>query len=651
MDYRREIDGLRTLAVLPVVLFHAGVSSFSGGFVGVDIFFVISGYLITGILLSELECGRFSITNFYERRARRILPALFLIMAISIPFAWAAMLPSDMESFSKSVLAVSLFFSNVLFYREVGYFSATADEKPLLHTWSLAVEEQFYIFFPLLLLFVWRNRKDWLLGVVAVMAVMSLLLSEWGWRHNPEANFYLLPARVWELMVGALCAFFAARGYERPNNVASMVGLLAVCGSVFLYGNNVPSPSVFMLVPVLGAALIILYGKSGTFAARILGARFLVGIGLISYSVYLWHQPLFAFARILNSGEPHLWFMVFLSVVSVVLAYFTWRYVEQPFRNKALFDRKKIFTLSFLMIGLFASLGQLGARSEGFKQRFEVPLPISMNQFKLPSRADGYCFYSFNESDLPVDGSATFCRLTGEASENSKPSVLLFGDSFVAQWEPFFKRFSQDYAFAVDSVTTNWCFPAFEDHFTAPRGHKSIEQCRLNRAWVKEHVADYDVLVLSAAWYQVEEKGFRDDVADVVDYVLNHTDAKVVIIDAPVLFERRSVEDALYGKRVAIRPEREKTAKAAVLWQAFENQYADNDRVLMLSKEDMGLLKAVDFKTDDGYPYSLDGKHVSVYGALKLYKSASENGGLLSMLEFFKAEDPVSQNIARENNH
>ncbi|WP_430462636.1 acyltransferase family protein [Thalassolituus sp. LLYu03] len=649
MDYRREIDGLRALAVLPVVLFHAGVPAFSGGFVGVDIFFVISGYLITGILLSELDSGRFSIVSFYERRARRILPALFLIMALCIPFAWASMLPSDMEAFSKSVLAVSLFFSNILFYREVGYFSAAADEKPLLHTWSLAVEEQFYIFFPLLLLFIWRYRKEWLFGVLSLLAVMSLLLSEWGWRNNPEANFYLLPARVWELMVGALCAFLAGRGYERPNNAAALVGLTAVCGSIFLYGNDVPSPSVFMLMPVLGAAFIILFGKSGTFVAQILGARVLVAIGLISYSIYLWHQPLFAFSRIMNSGEPHLWQMVLLSVASVVLAYLTWRYVEQPFRNKTSFNRKRIFTLSFLMIALFSFLGQFGAVSEGFKQRFDVPLPISLNQFRLPSRADGYCFYSFNESELPVEKSATFCRLTDEASDDSKLSVLLFGDSFVAQWEPFFKRFSMDHDFTVDSVTTNWCFPAFEDHFTAPRGHKSIEQCRLNRAWVRGELENYDVLVISAAWYQVQEKGFGEDVAGVVDYVLNHTDAKVVIIDTPVLFERRSVEDALYGKEVAVRPERDKTATAAVLWRALERQYADNSRVMLLSKQMMGLLEAIDFKTDDGYPYSLDGKHVSVYGALKLYKSASDNGRLSPMLEFFREEVTKSQNLANEN--
>ena len=208
MKYRREIDGLRALAVLPVIFFHAGFEAFSGGFVGVEVFFVISGYLITTIILSELEQGKFSILNFYERRARRILPALFLVMLVCIYFAWVWLLPSDMKKFSLSLVAVSVFASNILFWRESGYFDTDTALKPLLHTWSLAVEEQYFVLFPLFLMLLWRLGKRWILIILATVFVASLSLAQWGAYAQPDTAFYLLPTRGWELLIGAFAAFY-----------------------------------------------------------------------------------------------------------------------------------------------------------------------------------------------------------------------------------------------------------------------------------------------------------------------------------------------------------------------------------------------------------------------------------------------------------
>lgn len=211
MDYRREIDGLRALAVLPVILFHAGFRTFSGGFVGVDVFFVISGYLITTIILAELEQGKFSIINFYERRARRILPALFLVMFACLPFAWLWLLPQDMDSFSQSLIAVSVFASNILFWKTSGYFDTAAELKPLLHTWSLAVEEQYYLFFPLFLMLAWRLSRRWILPLLGVSFVASLTAAQWNSAAKPMAAFFLLPTRGWELLIGAFVAFFFSK--------------------------------------------------------------------------------------------------------------------------------------------------------------------------------------------------------------------------------------------------------------------------------------------------------------------------------------------------------------------------------------------------------------------------------------------------------
>jgi peptidoglycan/LPS O-acetylase OafA/YrhL len=202
VNYRAEIDGLRALAVLSVILFHAGFDGFGGGFVGVDVFFVISGYLITTIIISELNEGQFSLVNFYERRARRILPALFFTIILCIPFAWFWLLPSDLRDFSQSLIAVPIFSSNILFWRESGYFHAAAELKPLLHTWSLAVEEQYYIFFPLFLMFFWRLGKFWISALLSVVFVVSLAVAQWASVEMPEAAFFLLPTRGWELLIG-----------------------------------------------------------------------------------------------------------------------------------------------------------------------------------------------------------------------------------------------------------------------------------------------------------------------------------------------------------------------------------------------------------------------------------------------------------------
>jgi peptidoglycan/LPS O-acetylase OafA/YrhL len=208
MNYRREIDGLRALAVLPVILFHAGFETFSGGFVGVDVFFVISGYLITTIILTELEQGKFSLINFYGRRALRILPALFLVMLVCIQFAWFWLLPSDMKGFSQSLVTVSVFASNILFWRKSGYFDTASELKPLLHTWSLAVEEQYYILFPLFLMLFWGRGKRWMLVTLGLVSIASLAVAQWAAYAKPAVAFYLLPTRAWELLIGALAAFY-----------------------------------------------------------------------------------------------------------------------------------------------------------------------------------------------------------------------------------------------------------------------------------------------------------------------------------------------------------------------------------------------------------------------------------------------------------
>ena len=381
MKYRAEIDGLRALAVVPVILFHAGFELFKGGFVGVDVFFVISGYLITTILIEDIENNRFSVVNFYERRARRILPALFLVMLVCLPFAWMWMYSSQMKEFSQSLVAVILFASNILFWWESGYFDAAAEEKPLLHTWSLAVEEQYYVLFPIFLILAWRFGKNRVFWMIVVMAAISLLLSEWGWRNKATANFYLAPTRAWELFSGSIAAFVVQKQGVQKNNFLAMSGLAAIIFSIFVFDEATPFPSVYALVPVLGVVLLVLYADTGTLAAKLLSTKVFVSIGLISYSAYLWHQPFFAFARIALDGHPSPYLMAALSIVSVALAYLSWRFIEKPFRNPKIFSKTVLFIFALIGMVLFLSVGLIGHYKNGFS--FHNNLQSNVDTSKL----------------------------------------------------------------------------------------------------------------------------------------------------------------------------------------------------------------------------------------------------------------------------
>lgn len=432
LKYRSEIDGLRALAVVPVILFHAGFELFSGGFVGVDVFFVISGYLITTIILSELEQDKFSILNFYERRARRILPALFLVMLVCIPFAWFSLLLNDMKDFSQSLVAVSLFLSNILFLGESGYFDTAAEVKPLLHTWSLAVEEQYYVLFPLFLMLFWKFGRRWILFTLGLVLFASLALAQWAAYAEPAAAFYLLPTRAWELLIGAFAAFYLLQANRKDfgkvlSELGGWLGVAFIFFSVFAYSKATPFPGLYALLPTLGTLLIILFATQQTNVGKFVGNKVFVGIGLISYSAYLWHQPLFAFARHQGSTEPSQTIFFVLSASSLFLAYFSWKYVESPFRLRNKIPRKYVIYFGLTGSVLFISLGMLGILSNGFESR------LNNHQREL---------LSFNSYDFQETYRLGECFLNAEQppaefkkicfSEGGSDSILLWGDSHAA---------------------------------------------------------------------------------------------------------------------------------------------------------------------------------------------------------------------------
>jgi len=445
MDYRREIDGLRAIAVLPVILFHAGFEIFSGGFVGVDVFFVISGYLITTIILAELEKGNFSIVNFYERRARRILPALFLVMLTCIPFAWFLLIPSDMKDFSQSLVTVSVFASNILFWRESGYFDTAAELKPLLHTWSLAVEEQYYVLFPIFLMLFWKLGKRWLLVTLALVFVASLAVAQWAAYDNPAAAFYLLPTRGWELLIGAFAAFYLSNANRKEfskaaGEVGGWLGVTLILYAVFVYSKATPFPGIHALVPTLGAVLIILFATQQTTVGKFVGNKAFVGIGLISYSAYLWHQPLFVFAKKYTFNQIAVELTTIIVLLSFVLALLSFKYVESPFRFKSKISRKSIFSLSLLGALFFISVGIAGHVSNGFPGS-QISISQAIDDWQYPGQ--------LNKTD--IDG---YYKL----HVNKPIDVLFFGDSHAEQLAPLSAEI-EALGFNVGFLTEGGCPP------------------------------------------------------------------------------------------------------------------------------------------------------------------------------------------------
>jgi peptidoglycan/LPS O-acetylase OafA/YrhL len=431
MNYRQEIDGLRAIAVLGVIFFHADLNLFSGGFVGVDVFFVISGYLITSIIMTELELNRFSLIHFYERRARRILPALFLVVFICILFALLWLLPDDMRSFSRSLVYVLMLISNIFFWSQSSYFDSAAELKPLLHTWSLAVEEQYYILLPLFLLLFTKTWKYSLLVALSVSFVTSLALAHYTAYAKPVAGFFLLPTRAWELLLGSIVAFYLnkerVKFSKNIREIGGALGLILIIYAATSYNNLTPFPSLYTLAPTVGAVLIIIFSTQTTTIGKLLGNNTLAGIGLISYSLYLWHWPLFVFARHKGIDTTDKVNLLFLVSIATVFSLITYKFIEIPFRDKTKIRANRFFLCTFSFSALFVAFALISNVTNGFSFRLEDEQKriLSYNNYNIESIYRlGECFLHSWQTHESFDRSCS--------SDNPSEEILIWGDSHAA---------------------------------------------------------------------------------------------------------------------------------------------------------------------------------------------------------------------------
>lgn len=420
LSYRPDIDGLRAVAVVPVVLFHAGFPQFSGGFVGVDVFFVISGFLITGIIAKEIDRDSFSIAEFYRRRARRILPALTAMVLAVLAAGFFVLTPDQYFTVGRASLWIAAFASNFFFWRNTSYFEAGSSFEPLLHTWSLAVEEQFYIFFPILLMLLKRHRMR--VTVLVSLGIASFVLSCALVRMAPGAAFYLLPTRAWQLITGGLLVLgmFGPPPNARVAAMLSWIGLALIVVPTVAYEATTPFPGVAAVPPTLGAALLIWSGSEG--AGRLLSTRPMVSIGLASYSIYLWHMPIFEFAKYLKGSSLEPATALALSLASVGVGFLSLRFIERPFRGTSQISLQRLAVLASAGIPLVAAPALAVTLMQG------VPARLSPEARDAISVADDETRHPIQCLSLDqkwIDPSAP-CIL---GSENAAPTTLLWGDS------------------------------------------------------------------------------------------------------------------------------------------------------------------------------------------------------------------------------
>lgn len=454
MQYRPDIDGLRAVSIILVLLFHINLFGVSGGFIGVDVFFVISGYLITSIILRHLEEGDFSLGYFYERRIRRIFPALVAVLVVSLIFGWILMMPKEFAEFGSALAATSAFGSNIFFWREAGYFSMDSSFKPLLHTWSIAVEEQFYIIFPLCLMVAFRWFKKLIILLAVFGIICSLAVTEWAISSGrDDAAFYLLPMRAWELAVGSLLAFsiLPQLSSHKIKSALSVFGIALIVASGFLYTEYTRFPGLTALAPTIGAALFIYAGIQQKLAFnKFFSGRFWVFTGKISYSLYLWHWPIIVFGQYYLMRD----FMFHEKIIAVIFCFFiaalSWKFIEQPFRAPhRIYNRKILFPASMSIMLVLGSIGFSIYAKTGVEERFSPEIRQLTNTDK-----------GLGTPDYGLDNFKWRDRLSGDPSAKEF-TYLIWGDSHANAISPALSKASEQYGVKGLILKEAGCLPSF----------------------------------------------------------------------------------------------------------------------------------------------------------------------------------------------
>ena len=523
--------------------------------------------------------------------------------------AWTFLTPREYEDFSEGLIAAVLMVANLLYAQEVRYFDENATFEPLLHTWSLSIEEQFYLFFPFILIACIKSRR--LLTTLSLLCGVSFVSALWGAVDSPQNNFYSLGARAWELLAGALCAVAERRQFWKAHDGVAALGAALIALAVTFTPSGTPSPSIATTVPVLGTMLIIMFAGGKGPVTNLLRSRAAVMIGLGSYGTYLWHQPLFAFAKS-ALGELSIISASALCVLSLLMGYLSWRWIERPFRmseQTSATKRIQLFMIIFSALSIVA-VGVHGVITKGAPLRFPNAAKVTDRDLEMASVSNGHCFYDVDTNDDLLVGDGMDCDL-GDLS--GRPAILV-GDSFAGQFEPFWDEVGRRHHLRVRSLTTNWCHPSLTEEFSGPPNGRAFMQCAQMRREILENARSVEFVIVGAHFGRLSDTGMTRDVQAFISYVLASSTAKVVIMEAPPQLIRRGVERALYDPAADIQVDEQLDAKTRIAHDELRRLFGEIERVRFVTRAELfgSDLRAL---RSDGLPYSFDGAHLSVNGA------------------------------------
>lgn len=603
--YRREIDGLRAIAVMSVLLFHAGIKPFHGGYIGVDIFFVISGYLITTIIIKELNADTFKLSEFYYRRIRRIFPALLVVIIVSTLFAWLILIPRDFIQYSKSLQYISVFLSNIFFYKQSGYFDSSSELKPLLHTWSLSVEEQYYLLFPFLITLIHKKEKPFIVHIFAAGIVLSLLFAHHKAQIKPDAAFFLLTSRIWEILAGALTAKLVISS-ERElsgHELSSWLAIGLVSYGVFFLDENTLYPSLGIILPVIGTCLLIVFATPSTTVGKILASKYAVNIGLISYSTYLWHQPVLAFSRYRFGENLNISMLLLLITLSILMGYLSWRYIEQPFRKKEVCENNNTLLFAFVLSSItIFSVGATIVKQKGVPERYSKE-DLYLVNLDLKTQ-ENYVKKRFNE--------LTLLPFTSK----SKVKILIIGDSYAqdlvnALYEAGLNNEFELSTYDISARCGNlyvsddlspFISDKYQDYCSKHEGYKNNQ--------LKKLMLEADQIWLSSSWKQWQAKFIAKSV----------TNLKREYGDKIIIFGRKHFGEInpqiLIHKPLDSRVHyRNPLPEEHVLTNEIMIQQLSNENFINISNMLCGEEKTCGVLSPDGRLLSFDGGHLTKEGA------------------------------------
>jgi len=622
MNFRLDINGLRAIAVIAVVFFHFNANWLSGGFAGVDVFFVISGYLMTGIILKGLEKNSFSVWRFYMARARRIIPALAAMILVLLCLGWFYLAPGDYAILSNHTASSINFISNVVFWQESGYFDAAAHEKWLLHTWSLSVEWQFYLIYPLILVplhaLIGGNK---LKLTILLGAVIGFVFCSFATLYWPNPSFYLLPTRAWELLLGGVAFIYPLKFKAIHQNIIVLFGVCLILISYTAFSESFSWPGYYSLVPVFGTFLVMWANKSNSI---ITNNYVFQKVGDASYSIYLWHWPVVVAINYL--GKQNDLMTVFIGLfISFVFGFFSYHQIEK--RCAKLSHRKGNILVIFLFC-LIVLTSLVIKSNNGVKDRVDESYFKITKNLVMPTRANGYCFYSFLVSDEKVGKTeGTQCLL---GNKSASPSTVLFGDSFGGHFDPFWDEIFKVNKQSLTSITTNWCHPSLTDSFPGPKSNPAFEQCLINRKFVVNNISHYKNIIIAGSWRNLYTDGYFKEVLDFITFAAK-SGTNVIIMPSPTIYDTnvlKRFESSLFNSNFNFDLTEMPKSKdeLAIQVNSLLSEYASNySNVFYLKRSDI-------FATSDSFmidgitiPYSLDGGHITLDGSINSAKYFMKN--------------------------